>query len=168
MKLLIVLLIFCKLCFAQNEQSPKVVDLNKNSIILNAQTMILAYGGGVEYQRLFALHEKIYTSLAFSGHVQRFDFLGVSEYYALLIKSGILLNPDGNHHFEANGGLGWQKEINYANCLLGSCSEHSESRSVIPVANIAYRYQRPGGNFIFRMGVGYPELLFVSLLGVSF
>ena len=40
-------------------------------------------------------------------------------------------------------------------------------RYVVPAANIGYRYQKPSGNFMFRTGVGFPDLLYVGF-GYSF
>ena len=33
----------------------------------------------------------------------------------------------------------------------------------IPAATLGYRYHKLGGNFIFRSGIGYPELYYLSL-----
>ena len=33
--------------------------------------------------------------------------------------------------------------------------------------SMGYRYQKPGGNFVFRTGAGWPELLYISL-GICF
>jgi hypothetical protein len=30
-------------------------------------------------------------------------------------------------------------------------------------ANLGYRYQKPGGSFVFRTGIGWPEFLYLSL-----
>ncbi len=32
-----------------------------------------------------------------------------------------------------------------------------------PAANIGYRYQKPGGHFVFRTGGGWPEAAYISL-----
>jgi hypothetical protein len=65
--------------------------------------------------------------------------------------------------------------INYT-CLTGAENNHFElglgvaymhflttsGRYVAPAPNIGYRFQKPDGKFIFRTGVGFPELLYLS------
>ena len=75
---------------------------------------------------------------------------GESSY--ILGQFGILTGVNA-HHFEASAGL------------LKSFDEHYDMFPLCGV--IGYRIQKPGGHFIFRTGVGWPEALYVGL-GVSF
>ena len=34
---------------------------------------------------------------------------------------------------------------------------------IIPAGAIGYRFQKPGGKFVFRTGIGFPESLYLSL-----
>ena len=43
---------------------------------------------------------------------------------------------------------------------LPSKSEYRENQMA---GSIGYRFQKPGGHFIFRTGIGYPESLYISL-----
>lgn len=38
-----------------------------------------------------------------------------------------------------------------------------ESDGLLVAANLGWRYREPGGNFVFRLGGSYPELLYVSV-----
>ena len=53
-----------------------------------------------------------------------------------------------------------------ANLGLGTAEGYGRSKYFL-AGSLAYRYQKPGGFFIFRVGGGFPEAAFLSL-GVSF
>jgi hypothetical protein len=74
---------------------------------------------------------------------------GESQY--ILGQFGILTGVR-NHHLEASAGLVAFLDNYFSSPLSGS---------------IGYRIQKPGGHFIFRTGLGWPEALYVGL-GVSF
>ena len=60
-----------------------------------------------------------------------------------------------NHHLEL--GLGIAHYVN----------GYWESDGILPSTTVGYRYQKPGGNVIFRMGGSFPELFYIGL-GLSF
>ncbi|MBN1116917.1 MAG: hypothetical protein JXA77_06925 [Bacteroidales bacterium] len=65
--------------------------------------------------------------------------------------------------------------INYT-CLTGAENNHFElglgaaymhflttsGRYIVPAPNIGYRFKKPEGKFVFRTGVGFPELIYLS------
>lgn len=56
-------------------------------------------------------------------------------------------------------------EIGVSNSSIGGDPKpaKSEFRDYSPAGSIGYRFQKPGGSFIFRTGFGFPESLYVSL-----
>ncbi len=46
--------------------------------------------------------------------------------------------------------------------LTGGTKNH-DYQEFIPAFTLGYRFQKPGENFIFRSGIGYPELYYLSL-----
>ena len=58
------------------------------------------------------------------------------------------LTGPNNHHLEFNLGLTYMSDV---------------SSTVTPLATVGYRYQKPNGHFLFRIGGGWPENVFLSL-----
>ena len=79
---------------------------------------------------------------------------GMYQYFAdaslNTIISYMCLTGTENKHFEL--GLG----VSYMHFTT------LERRYIAPAPNAGYRYQKPDGKFIFRTGIGFPELLYVS------
>ena len=59
-----------------------------------------------------------------------------------------------NNHLEYGAGLSTEimEHISY-----------NRDFKVWPAVSIGYRYQKPGGNFVFRTGGGWPEAAYVSI-----
>lgn len=83
--------------------------------------------------------------------------------------------------YGAWGDEGWNY-VSTISLLTGKKSSHvelgagfllswdSSAKSIVPLldnnyiaANLGYRYQKPGGSFIFRTGMDWPEFMYVSL-----
>lgn len=43
----------------------------------------------------------------------------------------------------------------------------SEYQQILPAITIGYRYQKSTGGFLFRTGIGFPEIIYIGL-GSSF
>jgi len=56
-------------------------------------------------------------------------------------------------------------EVNYGLTMLGD--EFDQIFYFGPAGSIGYRYQKPNGIFVFRIGGGFPEAIYLSL-GFSF
>jgi len=80
--------------------------------------------------------------------------LGIYQYYddysLNIIINYTCLTGAENNHFELGVGA------TYMHFLTTS------GKYVAPAPNIGYRYQKPDGKFVFRTGVGFPELLYMS------
>ena len=103
------------------------------------------------YERMFqknAQKSKISTFVK-AGYGGAAFWGGQSQY--ILGQFGILTGIR-NHHLELSAGLVKFLDDYISSPLSGS---------------IGYRMQKPGGHFIFRTGVGWPEALYIGL-GVSF
>ena len=46
-------------------------------------------------------------------------------------------------------------------------SHYDDTFGLMPVAHVGFRFQKPGGFFIFRIGAGIPEGVYASM-GVNF
>ena len=66
----------------------------------------------------------------------------------VLVEGGILTGVDKSH-FEAAIGMSY-------------FMEKEDNRYLTPAVSFGYRLQKPGGRFIFRTGLGYPEGLYVG------
>lgn len=88
------------------------------------------------------------------GGIGGYAIWGTGGQY-VLAQYGILTGAKKNHHLELGAG-----PLYFANGDLQD--------GEIPVtATVGWRKQKPGGKSIFRMGVSWPEALYVGL-GVSF
>ena len=58
------------------------------------------------------------------------------------------LTGPNNNHLEFNLGITYMSEV---------------STTVTPLATVGYRYQKANGHFLFRIGGGWPENVFLSL-----
>jgi len=65
------------------------------------------------------------------------------------------LTGANNNHLEFNFGLTYMSGVSY--------SVHPLATRITPLATVAYRYQKANGHFLFRIGGGWPENVFLSL-----
>jgi hypothetical protein len=88
--------------------------------------------------------------------------------YAIPVTATYLSNPMQNNHFEAGGGLLFfgGERID----LLDFDDEDDSFSGTIVTGVIGYRYQRPGGGFVFRAGLTpfVADGTVVPWFGVSF
>ncbi len=85
---------------------------------------------------------------------------------------GILLTGRKMHHmeFSAGGRLffdrhGWYGQREYE---LDPYATKSDFLSLTPSFTLGYRYQKPGGTYVFRLGSGFPVNMFYISLGFAF
>jgi hypothetical protein len=94
---------------------------------------------------------------------------------SILLMAGIsCLTGLYNHHFEIDLGiLSFYRKSAYEGALTGSNlfneikPSKSDYRELYPSVTLGYRFQKPEGPLIFRTGIGFPDVLSVSL-GISF
>jgi hypothetical protein len=132
----------------ESNKTTDVLGLRKNAF----------YGGfgfGVMEMSISGYYERIIGKGIASTSTETFirvGRIGVEGYRSkdiLSLDGGLLLGSRLPHITEI--AAGWHPN-------LGDTSDY------IPIGgSVAYRYQRPQGRFIFRLGVGYPESIFISL-----
>ena len=151
------IIVFNSLVQAQAERKDSLkADLNKNSLNLSlgpGGIIILLVPAHVSYERLF--QGKVFGSR--NSTIVDFGVGGASHWEGVspfIISRFGILTGSGRRHFEAKVGACFFFAGDMQNMLL-------------PSGSIGYRKQKPGGHFIFRTGIGFPDALYVSL-GFSF
>lgn len=127
--------------------------LRKHSIQGSVGTLGIIFSAIGSYEFIFWQHKRT--------HLATFARAGYGGYAILLGSTGSLVLAEGGiltgvnkSHFEAAIGMSY-------------FMEKEDNRYLTPAVSFGYRLQKPGGRFIFRTGLGYPEALYVGL-GVSF
>jgi len=167
MRVLFLFVLLSSFTYAQPDELA-LGTLQKNSFSLNIGTALLANGGGVKYERVMP-KKNMYYALSAGVNLFRFDFFTTENHTVLFISNGFITGLDKRNHFEASIGLGWDSVNKEASGgIYGSGgSPASQYSQFIPVANIGYRFQGPNKDFVFRTGLGFPELIYVGI-GVAF
>ncbi len=105
-----------------------------------------------------AYYERMFQGKALRSNMSSFVKVGVGSLAYWEDSSPYILGQYGiltgvkKHHLEVSGGF------------VKSLDEYD----IFPLSgSIGYRIQKPGGHFLFRTGVGWPEALYFGL-GVSF
>lgn len=158
--LIIILLGYFNYSFAQ-EEKPQEVVVNKNAIYGSVGTFLfLHYTATAYYERIIKLDAN-FSTFAKVG-MGRFLHLGGDGGYSIF-QIG-LLSGLKNHHLELGAGVGfnWPK-FGHGDVIL----EFPSTRKIGWTANIGWRFQKPQGNFIFRMGASFPEAIYIGV-GVPF
>lgn len=138
--------------------------------------------GSVGYGLLYAtLNINYERYLATSGRNDNLNFYarGAIGVWALWADSGpsYLLGLNSiwsryNNHLEAMVGAvamfdrsGYRIGVSNAKYASPGYTEPTRLGYTLftPAAGVGYRFQRPGGSFIFRTGVGWPEALYLSV-----
>ncbi|GEM_PF-1381122 len=171
MRVLFFFLLFSTITFSQSNDTVHQNTLTSNSISFTLGSVVLANGLGLTYQRIVKpkQNKSICFTLSAAVNLLRVDFFGVSKTSILSIRGGLLTGFDKRNHFEANIGAGLAnvEEEAYSGIYGSGGSPASEYRDIYLVGNIGYRFQRPNDDFVFRTGIGYPELLYVGF-GIAF
>ena len=128
-------------------KSTPPVDMNKNTFYAT-----LAPGG---YSFILGSYERMIISNPESFITSSWLGIGggiVAEWFGddgLAFKAFYTgLTGPNNNHLEFNLGITYMSEV---------------STTVTPLATVAYRYQKANGHFLFRIGGGWPENVFLSL-----
>ncbi|MDG1841092.1 MAG: hypothetical protein P8I93_01955 [Crocinitomicaceae bacterium] len=133
--------------------------LNKNNVNFGLGYGIIAFNVNSTYQRLKA-HEKIYSVWSVGLNYLFVSFFSDDHVLIPSLRYGIMTGVDKKHHFEIN--LGPQLLVGIYKNKLDFAGEGFDFGF-----NVGYRKQKPEDSKIFRVGLGYPELLYVGL-GFSF
>jgi hypothetical protein len=163
----VLILLFTQSVYAQNNPD-KLVRTFKNSIHLSSGYYLNA---SLEYDRaLFAGAEglvSVYAAL--TGGYRQFES-GAGPFSEL---KGIVLMGRKSHHveFTAGGMLFFDRYDYYYEREYGwntSAVEKSDFLYLVPSFTLGYRYQKPGGRLVFKLGTGRPVNKFYVGLGFAF
>ena len=128
-------------------ESTPPVDINKNTIFAT-----FAPGG---YSFILGSYERMISSNPESFITSSWLGIGGGIVAEIFGNDGLAfkafytgLTGPNNHHLEFN---------------LGITSMSGVSSNVTPLATVGYRYQKANGHFLFRIGGGWPENVFLSL-----
>jgi len=152
---LIIVFFFCSINFVFGQQeTPQGVSLNKNAIYANVGTAGLYFTATGYYERMITQSRKIATfaKIGIGGYGTIDEDSG--EY--ILAQYGLLTGAKKKHHLEIGAGPAYS--INDDDGVEGE---------LLFTATVGWRIQKPGKNFMFRMGASFPEALYVGL-GYSF
>ena len=129
------------------EEKIEEVEFNKNALLANIGIYGLNFSGTAYYERLLTQNNNR-LSFAKVGVGSYEVFFGHGGSY-ILAQYGIFTGVK-KHHFELGAGY-----VHYFN---------GEYKGTIPLtATMGWRIQKPGGRFMFRMGVSWPEGLYVGV-----
>lgn len=148
---------------AETDRLPLQTQLKKNSIFGNVGILpVVAASISISYDRsLFSTQNKTDYRAKLS-----IGFMGaLGDTYSYQSLAAGLLTGKRNSHFELFGGAALYQYTPVK--LPGGILPEDSSIGIFPVGNIGYRYQKPDGGFIFRAGVGFPDMGYVGL-GVAF
>ena len=159
MRTLFIFVLLSNLTFAQTETIPVTSTLNKNHINFNASWSIVAYGIALDYERLLPSKKyNLYSSFSIGAGLTEINFFTIDQYFVPTIQYGIITGLGSKHHFEAKGGI---------STPLNRSPLRFDDYDIIPNLKIGYRLQAPKESFVFKTGVGFPDVLYVSF-GFSF
>jgi hypothetical protein len=171
MRVLFIFILLSSATFSQTNDVSDKNTLKSNNISFCIGTAILANSLGLMYQRLIQSNRTKLACFTLSANVNffRVSFFGASNTTVFSIRGGVLTGCQNNNHFEANLGAGLANVIDesYSGFYGTGGSSASNYTAIYPVGNIGYRFQAPNKNFVFRTGIGFPELLYVGF-GVAF
>jgi hypothetical protein len=153
--------------------SPEAYTGKRNNIYGTAGFLGLWIVGEINYERLIMGHpEKFFNSLWF--RVSGGGFAGWEISGPLGVTGVTLLTGKRNSHLEVNLGIaalfdkvGFDIEERDAQGGYGSDPSRIDYLDISPAGGVAYRYQKPGGTFIFRVGFSFPETACLSF-GLQF
>jgi hypothetical protein len=150
---LIVPIIFVASFFCNRLYAAEAVDsltiFKKNSINLYAGTIYM--DANLNYERNIFQNPHSYTNIRMGFGRANFSEFRVLAFY--LNPSVVHLIGRRNSHLELN--LGFKYPI--------SQLPETINRILVPDLFVGYRYERPEGWFIFRMGINYPSIFDLGL-----
>ena len=154
--LFVVFLLLANSSVSQYKSVTNKQHFKPNTIHLNPGTGIpiaLYVSGFINYDRilkekLFHRNINLFARASIGGTINWTD-----ESIAALLQTGLFTGNKKSHFEIALGGL---YLYTFHNASVFS-----------PSGQIGYRYQKPQGSFVFRSGIGFPELFYIGL-GVAF
>lgn len=139
--------------FAQGESETNTgTQLRKNSIQGSVSTLLIYFSAYGTYEYIFWQNKKTHLAAFAKAGYGGFNFWG--DLGGVVLFEGGILTGANKSHFEAAIGMRY---------LI-----YRDSDSFgLPALSAGYRLQKPGGHFIFRTGLGFPDGVYIGF-GVSF
>ncbi len=172
--ILIILSVFHSVnCYSQDSIAVSINGLNKNIVYGTASLFRYMASVSANYERIIKFKENapLKYSIIKIGYGEWADW-GESGNYIIVGLSG--LTGSRASHFESHLGLtvlyfisDYELELDWKEYINEPHPSKSDFIKYYPSFALGYRYQKPGGYFVFRTGSGFPEYLYVSL-GISF
>ena len=176
MRVLFIFLFVSSLSLGQNKVISEKPILNRNIISGNIGSFIIAHNAGITYDRilpnfLLKKYKKLQSvfSLSLNGNYTEYYFFGKTLERVIIpyASYGVIYTPnnqknENKNHLEMNFGLG----LAY-NTGSSDGSNYDETSGLKPVLRCVYRYQAPQKGFVFKVGMGVPELFHLGF-GISF
>lgn len=171
---LILSIIFCSysLVFGQTETKTPVF-LNQNIVYSTA-----AFGGiwgtlNLNYERqLTTTNSNFFKTINLRVGGGYWATWGVKGSH--FIVTPVFISGTGNNHFESSIGVtllydksSYDIGVSNARYFDEQIPSQTEYMNLFPSGTLGYRYQKPNGRFVFRTGVGFPDIVYLSL-GVAF
>jgi len=156
--LIITLLLLASWSFSALAQDTGLVNqqtgLKKNTIYLSLGYVPMWAAVNINYERMVYHNQNWFFNSFYAklggGYFETWGYSGPNFNGGLTVLSG-----KKNSHLEIDGGIAviiddWNGDVD-----------------VYPGGALGYRFQKPGGHFVFRTGIGYPESFYLSF-GVAF
>lgn len=139
-------------------------ELKKNSVFGNVGVVIPLFGGSasISYDRSIFITQDD-TDIRGKISIGHLGVIGGGWNYQSLTIG--MLTGKRNSHFELYAGAAFNQYK--PSSSPGNTLKEKSSIGIFPAGNIGYRFQKPDGWFIFRTGIGFPDLAFLGV-GVAF
>jgi len=156
--------------YAQESDTIKTTKVKKNVIQGSVGFIFYSAGAQLNYERqLIQFQDQSLSGLWANAGI---GYWGVIAGYGgpyQHVSLG-LLGGHENNHFEFTFGVGRLNNAarggdDYGQSPVPSAS--SKDINYSPIGTMGYRYQKPGGSFVFRCGVSYPPLPYFGF-GLAF
>jgi len=151
--LICILLVGYNSVYSQQDSPRKKDNIYKMNLIHGSLgTMILGYTANIFYDRLISGIGEHNTACTFAR-------IGYQE-------NVILTSPNGKA-FILEGGILTGTHFGHFEGALGITYIQTQNNVIRPAFSVGFRGQKPNGSFMFRTGLGFPELLFLGV-GIGF
>ncbi len=152
----------------------RIPELYRNAIYVTGGVAMGTFIAGNYERMLWGNRHPIVQSVYLKGgvgkvNIEAFGFFVSStlEATTYMAAAGMLAGGRSSF-FDVSLGAVYLSGTETWESMFSSTTLHTKSFQEATFAmSLGYRYQKPGGNFVFRTGAGWPELLYISL-GICF
>ena len=151
---LLCILLVCYSSIYSQQDSLRKSDNNYKMNLIHGSfgTLVLGYTANIFYDRLLSRIGKQNSTCTFVR-------IGYQD-------NIILTDPNGSA-FILEGGILTGKNYGHFEGALGITYIQTQNNVIRPAFSVGFRGQKPNGTFMFRTGLGFPELLFLGV-GIGF